>query len=55
MVKHMPKVVLLMVVRYMVICFVMVETMKATENIWEPVFKNILILGFLMADNSLKH
>ena len=30
--------------------FVLVEKTKSTKNIWEPVFENVIILGFLRAD-----
>ena len=36
------------------ICLFLVEIMKSTKNIWEPVFENVIIFGFLMADTSSK-
>ena len=27
---------------------------KSAKNIWKPVFEDVIILGFLMADTSLK-
>ena len=47
------KVVLLTVFRYAVFRFVLAEKTKSA-NIWEPVFENVIILGFLMADTSSK-
>ena len=47
--------VLLTVYRYAEYRFVLVEKTKSAKNIWEPVFKGIIILGFLMADTSSKH
>ena len=35
-------------------CFFVVETTKSAKNIWEPVIETFIILGFLMADTSLK-
>ena len=35
-------------------CFVLVEKTKSAKNIWEPVFEDVIILGFLMADTSSK-
>ena len=46
--------VLLTVFRYVVFRFVLVEKTKSAKNIWEPVFENVIILGFLMADTSSK-
>ena len=46
--------VLLTVFRYAVFHFVLVEKTKSAKNIWEPVFENVIILGFLMADTSSK-
>ena len=37
---------------YAVFHFVLAEKMKSAKNIWEPVFENVIILGFLMADTS---
>ena len=34
--------------------FVLVEKTKSAKNIWEPVFEDVIILGFLMADTSSK-
>ena len=47
-------VVLLTVYRYAEYCFVLVEKAKSAKNIWEPVFEDVIILGFLMADTSSK-
>ena len=46
--------VLLTVFRYAVFRFVLVEKTKSAKNIWEPVFENVIILGFLVADTSSK-
>ena len=45
---------LLTVFRYAVFRFVLVEKTKSAKNIWELVFENVIILGFLMADTSSK-
>ena len=45
---------LLRVCRYPVYCFTVVEATKSAKNIWEPVIENVIIVGFLMADNSSK-
>ena len=47
-------VVLLTVYRYAEYRFVLVEKTKSAKNIWEPVFEDVIILGFLMADTSSK-
>ena len=49
-----PKLVLLLVFRYAVFRFVLVEKTKSAKNIWEPVFENVIILGFLMAEHFIK-
>ena len=49
--KEMEILVLFTVFLYAVFCFILVEKMKSTKNIWEPVIENIIILG-LMADTS---
>ena len=49
-----PEVVLLTVFRYAVFRFVLVEKTKSAKNIWEPIFENVIILGFIMADTSSK-
>ena len=46
--------VLLTVYRYAEYRFVLVEKTKSAKNIWEPVFEDVIILGFLMADTSSK-
>ena len=33
---------------------VLVEKTKSAKNIWEPVFEDVIILGFLMANTSSK-
>ena len=43
-----------MVYRYAEYRFVLVEKTKSKKNIWEPVFEDVIILGFLMADSSSK-
>ena len=47
------RIVLLTVYRYAV-CFVLVEKTKSAKNIWEPVFEDFIISGFLMADTLSK-
>ena len=49
-----PRVVLLTVYLYVEYRFVLVEKTKSTKNIWEPVFEDVIILGFLMCDTSSK-
>ena len=41
--------------RYAEYRFVLVEKTKSAKNIWEPVFEDVIILGFLMANTSSKH
>ena len=52
--KHLSsqRLVLLTIFWYAVFRFVLVEKTKSAKNIWEPVFENVIILGFLMADTS---
>ena len=45
---------LLTVYQYAEYPFVWVEKTKSAKNIWEPVFEDVIILGFLMADTSSK-
>ena len=47
-------IVLLTVYRYVEYCFVLGEKTKSAKNIWEPVFEDVISLGFLMADTSSK-
>ena len=46
--------VLLTVYRYAEYRFDLVEKTKSAKNIWEPVFEDVIIFGFLMADTSSK-
>ena len=40
------KLVLLKVYRYAEYHFVLVEKTKSAKNIWEPVFEEVIVLGF---------
>ena len=52
--QHLGFIVLLTVNRYSVFGFIAVDKIKSAKNIWDPVIENNIILGFLMADPSLK-
>ena len=45
---------LLTVYRYAEYRFVLVEKTKSANNVWEMVFEDVIILGFLMANTSSK-
>ena len=55
MMVHFQQIILLLTVYwYTEYRFVLVEKTKSAKNIWELVFENVIILGFLMADTSSK-
>ena len=47
-------ILVLTVCRYAEYRFVLVDKTKSAKNIWEPVFEDVIILDFLMADTSSK-